>query len=61
MELHLALTFPGLPTFHFRAEKAIAETFVAEARRYGITAAITLDSAVSAAMAVLPCRRLFEP
>lgn len=58
MELHLAVEFPGGPVLDFRAERSIAERFAAEMARHG-SAAVTVDSAVSADMALLPNHRLF--
>ncbi|MFI8975253.1 hypothetical protein ACIGO9_20370 [Nocardia asteroides] len=62
MELHLAVRFPGLcQVLDFRADRAAALAFAADARRIGSQAVITVDAAVSADMPLLPCQRLFQP
>ncbi|MGW5317897.1 hypothetical protein [Nocardia thailandica] len=60
MDLHLAVRFPGLPVMNYRAEAGAALAFAADAARTGSPASITIDFAVSADMALLPCQRLFQ-
>ncbi|WP_433204658.1 hypothetical protein ACQP1G_16375 [Nocardia sp. CA-107356] len=51
----------GVPILHYRAEKCVAEEFIANVRRQGLASHITVDDFVTADMRPLPCQQLFLP